>query len=85
MVKEALDAIPKLTADAFKGSPIEAEYKKLSFDSGRVSELRQAAPRHGFERARHQRRQAQGHHSADVSSTAMPTACGSSTSRKCFA
>jgi pimeloyl-ACP methyl ester carboxylesterase len=29
-VKEALDAIPKLTADAFKGSPIEAEYKKLS-------------------------------------------------------
>jgi pimeloyl-ACP methyl ester carboxylesterase len=30
MVKEALDAIPKLTADAFKGSPIEAEYKKLS-------------------------------------------------------
>ncbi len=30
MVKEALDAIPKLTADAFKGSPIEAEYKRLS-------------------------------------------------------
>ena len=30
MVKEALDAIPKLTADDFKGSPIEAEYKKLS-------------------------------------------------------
>jgi len=30
MVKDALDAIPKLTADAFKGSPIEAEYKKLS-------------------------------------------------------
>src|SRR5215469_16829949 len=30
MVKEALDALPKLTADAFKGSPIEAEYKKLS-------------------------------------------------------
>src|SRR5579862_6140968 len=29
-VKEAVDAIPKLTADAFKGSPIEAEYKKLS-------------------------------------------------------
>ena len=29
-VKEAIDAIPKLTADAFKGSPIEAEYKKLS-------------------------------------------------------
>lgn len=30
MVQEALDAIPKLTAEAFKGSPIEAEYKRLS-------------------------------------------------------
>ena len=30
MVKEALEMFPKLTADAFKGSPIEAEYKKLS-------------------------------------------------------
>ncbi len=30
MVKEALDMFPKLTADAFKGSPIETEYKKLS-------------------------------------------------------
>src|SRR5580765_7326141 len=30
MVKEALDAFPKLTADAFKGSPIETEYTKLS-------------------------------------------------------
>jgi pimeloyl-ACP methyl ester carboxylesterase len=29
-VKEALDAFPKLTAEAFKGSPIEAEYKRLS-------------------------------------------------------
>src|SRR5262245_19871881 len=29
-VKEAMDALPKLTAEAFKGSPIEAEYKKLS-------------------------------------------------------
>ena len=29
-VKEAVEAIPKLTADDFKGSPIEAEYKKLS-------------------------------------------------------
>lgn len=27
---EAFEAISKLTADAFKGSPIEAEYKKLS-------------------------------------------------------
>jgi len=30
MVKEALDMFPKLTAEAFKGSPIEVEYKKLS-------------------------------------------------------
>jgi pimeloyl-ACP methyl ester carboxylesterase len=29
-VQEALDAYPKLTAEAFKGSPFEAEYKKLS-------------------------------------------------------
>src|SRR5882757_1144859 len=29
-VKEAVDALPKLTAEAFKGSPIEADYKKLS-------------------------------------------------------
>src|SRR4029079_7477125 len=30
LVKEALDAFPKLTPETFKGSPIEAEYKKLS-------------------------------------------------------
>ena len=30
MVKEALDMFPTLTAEAFKGSPIEVEYKKLS-------------------------------------------------------
>ena len=29
-VKKGADALPKLTAEAFKGSPIEAEYKKLS-------------------------------------------------------
>jgi pimeloyl-ACP methyl ester carboxylesterase len=29
-VKEALDAFPQITAQAFKGSPIETEYKKLS-------------------------------------------------------
>jgi pimeloyl-ACP methyl ester carboxylesterase len=29
-VKEARDAIPKLTAEAFKGSPIETDYRKLS-------------------------------------------------------
>jgi pimeloyl-ACP methyl ester carboxylesterase len=30
LVREAVDAFPKLTADAFNGSPIEAEYKRLS-------------------------------------------------------
>jgi pimeloyl-ACP methyl ester carboxylesterase len=30
LVNEALDIFPQLTADSFKGSPIEAEYKKLS-------------------------------------------------------
>ncbi len=30
MIPEALESIPKLTADDFKGSPIEVEYKKLS-------------------------------------------------------
>ena len=30
LVKEALDAFPKLTADSFKGSPIETEYRNLS-------------------------------------------------------
>jgi pimeloyl-ACP methyl ester carboxylesterase len=30
LVKEALDAFPQLTAETFKGSPIESEYKKLS-------------------------------------------------------
>src|SRR5262245_11846068 len=30
LVKESLDAFPKLTPEIFKGSPIETEYKKLS-------------------------------------------------------
>jgi pimeloyl-ACP methyl ester carboxylesterase len=30
MVKEAVDMFPKLTAEMFKGSPIETEFKKLS-------------------------------------------------------
>lgn len=30
MIPEAVDHIPKLTADDFKGSPIETEYKRLS-------------------------------------------------------
>jgi pimeloyl-ACP methyl ester carboxylesterase len=30
LVEEALDAFPQLTAETFKGSPIETEYKTLS-------------------------------------------------------
>src|SRR6516225_3065257 len=60
-VKEGLDALANLSADVFKGSPLEAEY-----DSGRLSEVRQAAPDHVFERARHQHRPTEGHHGADV-------------------
>jgi pimeloyl-ACP methyl ester carboxylesterase len=30
LVKEALDVFPRITAETFKGSPIETEYKKLS-------------------------------------------------------
>jgi hypothetical protein len=30
MIPEAIEHIPKLTAEDFKGSPIEAEYKRLS-------------------------------------------------------
>ena len=29
-VKEAVEALPQITAEAFKGTPIEAEYKKLN-------------------------------------------------------
>ncbi len=29
-VKEGVEALPRITADAFKGTPIEAEYKKLN-------------------------------------------------------
>jgi len=29
-VKEGADALPKLTAEAFKGTPMESEYKRLS-------------------------------------------------------
>jgi pimeloyl-ACP methyl ester carboxylesterase len=36
-VKEALDLLPQLTSEAFKGSPIEIEYKKLSSTPGEFS------------------------------------------------
>ena len=65
-VKEALDAFPKLTAEAFKGSPIEAEYKKLSPTPNEFPEFRQARHRDGIETVRPWCRQAQGHQGADV-------------------
>jgi pimeloyl-ACP methyl ester carboxylesterase len=39
LVKEGLDAFPKLTAEAFKGSPIEIEYKKLSPTPDKFADL----------------------------------------------
>ena len=50
--KEAADSIPNSTAEAFKGSPIETEYKRTEPDTGRISELRQARPRGSFEVSR---------------------------------
>ena len=38
-VKEGLDAFPKLTPEAFKGSPIEIEYKKLSPTPDKFADL----------------------------------------------
>src|SRR6516225_8821416 len=86
MIAEALEAIPKLTAEAFKGSPIEAEYKKLSptpddFPNF-VSSESSPRPRKGTTSEptslRPPRR-------PWFSSTATLTACGSRTSRRCFA
>jgi len=39
LVKEGLDAFPKLTPEAFKGSPIEIEYKKLSPTPDKFADL----------------------------------------------
>jgi pimeloyl-ACP methyl ester carboxylesterase len=38
-VKEGLDVFPKLTPEAFKGSPIEIEYKKLSPTPDKFADL----------------------------------------------
>ena len=65
-VKEALDAFPKLTAEAFKGSPIEAEYKKLSPTPDEFPNFVKRVIAMDFETVRLRRRQAQGHQSADV-------------------
>jgi pimeloyl-ACP methyl ester carboxylesterase len=39
LVKEGLDAFPKLTPEAFKGSPLEIEYKKLSPTPDKFADL----------------------------------------------
>ena len=65
-VKEALDAFPKLTAEAFKGSPIEAEYKKLSPTPDEFPEFVKHVVATASKAARLRRRQAQGHQGADV-------------------
>jgi len=57
MIAEALESIPKLTADDFKGSPIEDEYKRLS-PTRTTFNFRQATRRHGLERVRLRSRQA---------------------------
>ena len=85
-VKEAHDAFPKLTAEAFKGSPIEAEYKKLS---PTPDEFPNFVKRDRRDRLRNRTTSAPTSSRPPKrrcsSSTAMPTACGSSTSRKCTA
>jgi pimeloyl-ACP methyl ester carboxylesterase len=39
MVQEGRDAMPKLTAETFKGSPIESEYKRLSPTPGQFAKF----------------------------------------------
>ena len=64
--RKRLDAFPKLTAEAFKGSPIEAEYKKLSPTPDEFPNFVKRVIAIGSEAARLRRRQAQGHQGADV-------------------
>jgi pimeloyl-ACP methyl ester carboxylesterase len=85
MLAETLEAFPNLTADAFKRSAIEAEYKKLSptpddFPNFVQRVLATDSKGHDF-----------GADKLKVtttpcsSSTVTLTACGSRTSRRCFA
>lgn len=66
MLAETLEAFPNLTADAFKGSAIEAEYKKLSPTPDDFPNFVQRVLATGLERARLRSRQAQRHHDAHV-------------------
>ena len=84
-VKEKNDAMPKITAEAFKGSPIETEYKNLSPTPDKfadfVNHLKASAVKpydFGADKFKATKRRCS-------SSTAMPTAYGSTTFRKCSA
>jgi pimeloyl-ACP methyl ester carboxylesterase len=85
LVKEALDAFPQLTADSFKGSPIETEYKKLSPTPNefpnfvkRVVAIALKPYDFGADRLKATK-------APFLSSTAMPTASDWTTSQKCSA
>ena len=82
-VKEAVEAFPQMEPGTFKGSPIETEYKKLSptpdrFETfvKRVIQMDIKPYDFGAENSKLRQRRCS-------SSTAMPTASGSTTSRKC--
>jgi pimeloyl-ACP methyl ester carboxylesterase len=59
-VQEALDMFPQLNADMFKGSPIEAEYKKLSPTPNEFPNFVKRRHRDGLEDLRFRRRETQG-------------------------
>jgi len=85
MIAEAVEAIPKLTADDFKGSPIEAEYKKLSPTPDDFPNLVQriaAMASKGYDFGADKLKATT---APMFSSTATLTACGLRTSRRCFA
>jgi pimeloyl-ACP methyl ester carboxylesterase len=84
-VKEAVDALPKLTAEVFKGSPIEAEYKKLSPTPNEFPEFVSTSSRWLRSHTTLAPTSSKPPRRRYSSSMAMPTACGSSTSRKCSA
>jgi pimeloyl-ACP methyl ester carboxylesterase len=85
MLAETLEAFPNLTADAFKGSAIEAEYKKLSPTPDDFPNFVQRVLATALKGHELRSRQAQSHHNPCSSSTVTLTACGSRTSRRCFA
>ena len=84
-VKEALDMVPQLTSEIFKGTPVETGYKELSptpdeFPNFVKRVFAMAVKPFDFGADKLKATKA-----PSFSSTAMPTAFGSSTSRKCSA